>query len=169
VKTHRTNARLAIASSLALLGLGTSAAVTTATASPSASKSASQRPFVGRLHLVERVSTSQFVDLGKRGLSIGDHDVTRSDILDSSGRLVGRSDGDCVITGVGAKLGGLCHGVLTLAGGQLVGEFAFGKSGSNRSQAIIGGTGKYAGAHGQAIVDTSGTDAHEPFVIQLIR
>jgi hypothetical protein len=169
VKTHRTNGRLVVAAFLAVLLLGTSAAVTVATASPPAHKSASQRPFVGRLHLVERVNTSQLIDLGQRGMSVGDREVTRSDILDSSGRLVGRSDGDCVITGVGAKLGGLCHGVLTLAGGQLVGEFAWGKSGSNRYQAITGGTGKYAGAHGQAIVDTNGTDAHESFVIQLIR
>ena len=59
--------------------------------------------------------------------------------------------------------------MITLAGGQLVGSFAWGHSGSNRYQAIVGGTGEYAGAEGQAIVDTNGTDSYEPFVIELLR
>jgi hypothetical protein len=168
MNVHHITGRSITAALVALVVLVTSAAVTSAIASPAA-KSGPDGPSVRRLHLVERVNTDHFVDLGKRGMSIGDHAVNRSDILDPQGRLVGHADGDCVITGVGRKLGGLCHGVITLAGGQLVGSFAWGRSGSNRHQAIVGGTGEYAGARGQAIVDTNGTDAHEPFTIELIR
>jgi allene oxide cyclase-like protein len=168
MKTHRRRAVVATAAVASLVGLVATAAVTSAVASSSPTSRTSKTTAVRRLHLVERVKTDRFIDLGKHGMSIGDHAVTRSDVLDPSGRLIGHSDGECVITGVGAQLGGLCHGVLTLAGGQLVGAFAWGRSGSNRYQAIIGGTGIYAGARGQAVVDTNGTDAHEPFVIELV-
>src|SRR5215468_4104743 len=62
-----------------------------------------------RLALVERIMHQQFVDTGKRGPSPGDHNVVRSDVLDRAGKRVGRLDLDCVITGVGRNMGGLCH------------------------------------------------------------
>ena len=109
------------------------------------------------------------VDIGKHGLSAGDHNIIRSQILDRHGKVVGRADFDCVATEIGAILGGLCHGVITLAGGQLTDEFAWDRSGSSRYQAITGGTQQYEGARGQAIVDTSGSDSRELFVVELMR
>jgi hypothetical protein len=121
-----------------------------------------------RISLVERQTNEQFIDVGNRGLSVGDHNVIRSDILNPSGKIVGRMDADCIVTGTGAKLGGLCHGAMTLPGGQLIAEFAWGRFGSTRLQAILGGTGKYEGAHGQAIVDSRGSDSREAFVVELL-
>ena len=151
---------------LALCAVGL-AALAFGAASLSASPSAS--PVVQRLHLVERIQHQQFLDLGKHGQSAGDRLVTRSDILDTKGHVIGRADIDCVITGVQRHLGGLCHTVVTLPDGQLVSEFAWGRSGASRYAAIDGGTGKYAGAHGQTIADPSGSDKHEPFVVELMR
>jgi hypothetical protein len=121
------------------------------------------------LNLVERQVGVHFVDVGKRGLSAGDHNVVRSQILDTSGRVIGRMDIDCVVTGVGKQLGGLCHGVMTLPDGQIVGEFAFDRSGSSRYEALLGGTRRYAGMRGEAVVDTSGSDEHEAFTVELSR
>jgi hypothetical protein len=157
---HLSTRRLVFAAgiaSVATLALG---------ASSLAAAPAQQRVAL-RLNLVERIASEHLVDTGKHGLSVGDHNITRSDILDTNGKVVGHADGDCVITGVGKQLGGVCHGVITLRDGQLVGVFAFGPGGSTRAQAIVGGTGAYAGAHGQAIVDVDGTDEHEPFTIEL--
>lgn len=120
-----------------------------------------------RIQLVERVAGGRFVDTGKKGLSVGDQDIGRSDVLDRKGNVVGRMDGICTITGTGKHLGGVCTGVLTLKDGQLAGEFAWGRSGSSHQQAIVGGTGRYAGARGQFIVDTNGTDEHENFTVEL--
>ena len=120
-----------------------------------------------RIHLVERVTGGGFVDTGRKGLSVGDEQIDRSDVLDRNGRVVGRLDGVCTITGVGKDLGGVCNGVLTLEEGQLAGAFAWGRSGSSHRQAIVGGTGRYAGARGQFLVDTNGTDKHEDFTVEL--
>jgi hypothetical protein len=122
-----------------------------------------------RIHLVEREAGGQFIDTGKKGPSVGDQQIGRSDILDTSGRLVGRMDGVCTFTGVGRNLGGVCHGTLTLPGGQIAGEFAWGRSGSSHLQAIVGGTGRYADARGQFVVDANGTDQHENFTVELDR
>lgn len=73
----------------------------------------------------------------------------------------------CTITGVGRALGGLCSGVLTLRDGQIAGQFAWGHSGSSHLQAVVGGTGRYAGARGQFVVDTNGTDEREDFTVVL--
>lgn len=122
-----------------------------------------------RIHLVEREAGGKLVDTGKKGLSVGDQQIGRSDILDTHGKRVGRLDGVCTITGVGRKLGGVCNGVLTLPDGQIAGDFAWGRSGSSDRQAIVGGTGRYANARGQFVVDTNGTNAHEDFTVELVR
>jgi hypothetical protein len=122
---------------------------------------------VQRMHLVEREAGGRFVDSGKQGPSVGDQDIGRSDVLDTKGNVVGRMDGVCTITGTGKQLGGVCNGVLTLKAGQLVGAFAWGRAGSSHLQAIVGGTGRYAGARGQFLVDTNGTDKHEDFTVEL--
>jgi hypothetical protein len=122
-----------------------------------------------RIHLVEREAGGRFIDTGPKGLSAGDQQIGRSDVLDTKGHLVGRLDGVCTVTGVRHHLGGICHGVLTLADGQIAGEFAWGHSGSAHRQAIVGGTGRYRGARGQFVVDTKGTDQHEDFTVVLLR
>jgi hypothetical protein len=120
-----------------------------------------------RMHLVERQVGEHFIDTGKHGLSAGDRNIVNSDILNTRGVVVGRADIDCVITGVGKRLGGVCTGVMTLPHGQIVGQMAFDRSGSNPVQAITGGTGRYEHMTGHALVDTNGSDQHEPFTVVL--
>ena len=119
--------------------------------------------------LGEREVAQHFIDTGKHGVSAGDRNVVRSQVLNDAGKVIGRFDVDCVVTGTGKQLGGLCHGVITLPDGQLVGEFAFDRSGSARYQAIVGGTRAYAGMRGQATVETGGNDPVEKFTIELDR
>jgi hypothetical protein len=154
--------RLVAALGAAALVAASGAAVASASPSPSPSSSV-------RLKLVERQVGEHFIDLGRHGLSPGDHNVVRSQILNTDGKVVGRGDIDCVVTGAHKQLGGLCHVVITLPDGQIAGEAAFGRSGSSRYGAIVGGTRRYAGMSGQTIVDTSGSDAHEPFTVELSR
>jgi hypothetical protein len=143
------------------------AVATLALGASSLAAAPAQQRVAKRIDLVERIASQHFVDLGKHGPSMGDHNVTRSDVLDPAGARVGRADIDCTLTGVGPNMGGLCHGVVTLRDGQIVSEFAFGPSGATRVAAIVGGTGAYAGARGVSIVDVHGTDQHEPFTIEL--
>jgi hypothetical protein len=137
-------------------------------ASGTAAASASPEQSI-HLSLVERQVAEHFVDTGRHGLSMGDHNIVRSQILDTAGHVVGRGDIDCVLTGVGRHLGGVCTIVLTLHDGQIAGEGAFGRSGASRYGAVVGGTRRYAGMRGQSVVDTSGSDAHEAFTIDLSR
>jgi hypothetical protein len=143
------------------------AVATLALGASSLAAAPAQQRVAKRIDLVERIASQHLVDTGKHGLSVGDHNVTRSDVLDTHGRVVGRADIDCLMTGVGEALGGLCNAVLTLRDGQLVSEFAFGPSGGARVAAVTGGTGAYAGARGVSIVDVNRTDRHEPFTIEL--
>jgi hypothetical protein len=122
---------------------------------------------VKRIHVIEREVATQFVDVGARGLSAGDENVVSSDLLDRRGKRVGRADIVCTITGAGTRLGGICNGVLTLRGGQLVGTFAFGASGAASRQAIVGGTGAYAGARGEALV-ADGPHGTDVIVVELL-
>jgi hypothetical protein len=122
---------------------------------------------VTRMHLAERELQVQNIDQGKRGISQGDGIVITSKMLDRGGRRVGRADFVCTVTGSGPNKGGLCQGALTLAGGQLTGQFAFGASGESSRQAITGGTGRYRGARGQFVV-AEGKDGLESVVVELL-
>lgn len=121
---------------------------------------------VTRMHLVEVEVATNFVDLGKPGLSQGDRHTIMSDIFDEKHNRVGRADFDCIVTGVGKRIGGMCNGVLTLPKGQLTGQSAWGKSEEAQEQAITGGTGAYAGARGQFVIEKANASG-TPFVVEL--
>jgi hypothetical protein len=74
---------------------------------------------VTSIHLLEREVQTNEIDLGPHGLSQGDRHTITSAMFDTKGRRVGRADFDCNVTSFPRHAGGLCHGVLTLAGGQL--------------------------------------------------
>jgi hypothetical protein len=93
--------------------------------------------------------------------------VITSDILDTSGTVIGRAGFDCTATGTGRLLGGVCQGAVTLPGGQLTGQFGFGASGESEEQAITGGSGKYEGARGQFIL-REGSDSEELVTVELL-
>ena len=127
---------------------------------------------VRRIHLVEREIATPHLDLGKPGPSMGDRGTITSDMLNRSGKVVGRADADCGLTAVGRRMGGLCSIVVTLPGGQITGTFfeSFGPGAGEEGvvrQAITGGTGRYEGARGQFIVGTESTTA-TPITIELV-
>jgi hypothetical protein len=119
-----------------------------------------------RIHLVEVEVVQSYVDAKPAGMSPGDHHTISSDIYDTKHRLVGRADFDCVVTGVGKRLGGLCETVLTLAKGQISGESAWGREQEAPVGMITGGTGAYRHARGEMVLGKD-TKAGTPFVVEL--
>jgi hypothetical protein len=119
-----------------------------------------------RMHLVEVEVVQGFADAKPAGLSPGDHHTISSDIYDTKHRLVGRADFDCVVTGVGKRLGGLCETVLRLPKGQISGESAWGREQEAPVAMITGGTGAYRLARGQIVLDAE-TKAGTPFTVEL--
>jgi hypothetical protein len=101
-----------------------------------------------RMHLVEVEIATSFIDEKPQGVSPGDHHTISSDVFDMKHRLVGRADFDCVVTGIGKRLGGLCESVEAPV------------------QAITGGTGAYKAARGQFVIGKQ-TAKGTPFVVEL--
>jgi hypothetical protein len=92
-----------------------------------------------------REQKAQFVDVGATGDSPGDMYVFDQPLLDEYGSNIGNNSGACIRTRTGHSL--QCQWTLTLDGGtiQVAGrEFDQGTS----DIAIVGGTGAYAGIHG---------------------
>jgi hypothetical protein len=119
-----------------------------------------------RLHLVEVEVVQSYVDAKPAGMSPGDHHTISSDIYDTNHRLVGRADFDCVVTGAGKRLGGLCETVLTLPKGQISGESAWGREQEAPIGMITGGTGAYRLARGQMALGQA-TKAGTPFTVEI--
>jgi hypothetical protein len=118
------------------------------------------------MHLVEVEIATSFIDEKPQGVSPGDHHTISSDVFDMKHRLVGRADFDCVVTGIGKRLGGLCESVLRLPDGQISGESGWGKEQEAPVQAITGGTGAYKAARGQFVIGKQ-TAKGTPFVVEL--
>jgi hypothetical protein len=152
---------------LPLAVAGIAIAVTFGYGVASSGAETSSKPALTRMHVVEREVQHRNVDQGKRGISQGDKIVITSDILSTSGKVIGRADFDCTATGTGRLVGGICYGVVTLPGGQLTGQFGFGASGESEKQAITGGSGTYEGARGQFILH-EGKGSQELVTIELV-
>jgi hypothetical protein len=122
-----------------------------------------------RLTFIERELGSPTADLGKHGFTPLDRQVITSDILDMTGRVVGRIDDDCGVTAVGKRAGAVCSGVMTFHDGQLVGTRFDSFGGSDEiPQPITGGSGAYLGARGQ-VRALKKTKLGLQFVIELVR
>lgn len=101
--------------------------------------------------LVGHVKAEHVVDNGKKGDSAGDFG-TISGTLSRDGKKVGRYLGVC--TQFDARGHSVCQFVFALPGGQLDLESAYGKGvngGRVVHDAIVGGTGAYAGASGEGV------------------
>lgn len=120
-----------------------------------------------QLHLIEHELTSRVIDLGSRGLSVGDRQEIHSDILDTSHHRVGSLDDDCGITSVaGHRLSAACTGILSLPRGSLTVTFG-GPIASIGAQAVTGGSGRFEGAHGE--IRLTGPEGKlTPFLIDLL-
>jgi hypothetical protein len=160
--THRTRScAVTVAGLAAAMALGVSAASAASPRQPAARHG-------GTIHLVEHELGRHMIDQGRPGISKGDRMLITSDLFDPAGKKAGRADFECVATGKGARGGGLCLGVIALAGGQLTTQFSFGASGESPRQAITGGTGRYASARGQFVI-TEGQKGGELVEVQLSR
>ena len=90
-------------------------------------------------------SPASYIDVGKKGASLGDQYVFDQPLLDSQGNVIGSNSGFCLRTKLEHSL--QCQWTLSFTNGtiQVAGrEFDQGKS----LIPIVGGTGKYLGISG---------------------
>jgi allene oxide cyclase len=99
-----------------------------------------------RIEVVERALTDATLDLGKKGDSVGDLLTWGNPIYDADNKLqIGTDQGYCVRVVVGKSWE--CTWTNLLKDGQIMVEGPF-YDDKDSLFAIIGGTGKYAGARG---------------------
>ena len=100
-----------------------------------------------KIQLVERALTDATLDLGAKGDSVGDIMTWANPVFDAANKVqVGTDQGFCIRVLVG-KLWE-CTWTTMLKDGQISVEGPF-KDEGDAVVAVIGGTGKYAGAKGQ--------------------
>jgi hypothetical protein len=87
-------------------------------------------------------------------------------LLDSSQQVVGELNAVCTATKPGPRLLGTCSGTAKVPEGQLALNVG-GDIGENITGAIVGGTGKYAGATGTFTSRSSGEGSEDAFEITL--
>lgn len=118
------------------------------------------------LTLVERADTDKVTDTGEKGDSVGDILTFNNEVFEN-GKSAGRDNGWCVRTVVGKTWE--CSWTVTLADGQISVTGPFMDTGDS-VLTVIGGTGNYAGSHGELRVhprDEKGTEYD--FVYRLSR
>jgi hypothetical protein len=99
------------------------------------------------IHVVEHDITATYIDLGKKGDSIGDQIAFGNPVYDAANKKqVGRDQGICVRTVVGKSWE--CFWTVLLPAGQITVEGPYYDT-SDSMLAITGGTGAYRDAHGQ--------------------
>jgi hypothetical protein len=109
-----------------------------------------------RFSTVKVTENSTEFDGGPEGFSAGDGEIFVDDVQ-RRGRSIGSAAGICTLALVSeARLIGLCSTTITLSDGSLTTQGAFDEDPSVGpagvfSWAVTGGTGRYAGATGEAI------------------
>jgi allene oxide cyclase len=117
------------------------------------------------LTVVEKVASEKTVDIGPKGDSMGDVLVFANPIFDAAGSLkIGSDEGHCLRTVVGKTWD--CTWTLILKDGQIMATGPI-LDNADSSMAIIGGTGKYAGAMGTLLVHPKNETSYE-FKYQLM-
>jgi hypothetical protein len=108
----------------------------------------------------EKFTKTAQQDFGDKGTSIGDRYVFTSEIRDPRGAMLGTGFGDCVLIGGTTDADGQYNCVQTyhLAGGDFVTSGFFDFAQKVNKWAIIGGTGRYRAATGQADFTTLSGD-----------
>ena len=126
---------------LSVLGL---AALAAAASFSNASVSSSQTiKFALAYHDVQ-------VDLGLEGPSLGDERIFADTMRDAKGRKVGHDAGVCTFTSL-APPEAACQITFFLSGGEISTQFLNAPP-PRKLAAIVGGTGAYRGARGQAVI-----------------
>ena len=141
-----------IALAAALSVLPTAAAASRTNASANASQTIK---FAVAFHDVQ-------LDLGKKGPSVGDERIVADSLLDAKGKKVGHDAGVCTFTTL-APPEAACKITFFLPRGQIATQFLNAPP-PRKVAAIVGGTGAYRGARGEAvIVEVPSRPARLPF------
>jgi hypothetical protein len=90
------------------------------------------------------------LDLGKKGPSVGDERVLADSLLDAKGRTVGHDAGVCTFTTL-TPPEATCSITFFLSGGEIATQFLNAPP-PRKVAAIVGGTGAYRGARGEAVI-----------------
>jgi hypothetical protein len=120
-------------------------------------------PAAGKTTLVFAVPGGgriKFLDFGKDGLKLGDRLAARGRLLNDAGERVGTAHLDCLVDRhIVAPDGGVydCEYILELDDGLIILEGLDPHGPGTSLFAVVGGTGAYAGANGEATF----TDTHE--------
>jgi hypothetical protein len=130
---------IALAAALTIV-LPTAAAAARSSASVSASRTIT---FAVAFHDVQ-------VDVGEKGPSVGDERVFADSLLDAKGAKVGHDAGVCTFTSL-TPPEAACQITFFLSGGQIATQFLNAPP-PRKVAAIVGGTGAYRGARGEAVI-----------------
>jgi Allene oxide cyclase barrel like domain len=108
------------------------------------------------------------VDVGAAGFTVGDPIVLNDTVLNRHGRAVGVQGGTCTITALLAQghFRTYCTGSIQLPGGQLAFQGLV-TDAPVKNLAVTGGTGRYAGAAGTAVVTELGHDEAGTLTVRL--
>ena len=90
------------------------------------------------------------VDLGKKGPSVGDERIFADALLDAKGKKVGHDAGVCTFTTL-TPPEAACHITFFVPGGEIATQFLNAPP-PRKLAAIVGGTGAYRGARGEAVI-----------------
>lgn len=101
-------------------------------------------------------ATSTYVDNPPTGTTQGDELAVEGQLVSLTGTSAGKLEVHETVTGLGPDTGGRIQLTFTamLAGGQISGTGVTRFSASTPALAIVGGTGKYVGAHGEVFIHT---------------
>jgi hypothetical protein len=113
-----------------------------------ATASTSRDRHVRTFTFTEITRGQQFVDVGKKGFSLGDEFFFRS-TFHKNGKLVGRNQTFCVISGRGSAQ---CEGTAWFMGGTLRFSGLVPTEARDFVAPIVGGTGRWRGVDGQVRV-----------------
>jgi hypothetical protein len=99
-------------------------------------------------------ATSTYVDNLPTGTSQGDELAVEGQLVSRTGAGAGKLEVRETVTGLGPNTGGRIHLTFTamLAGGQISGTGVTRFNSGTPALAVVGGTGKYLGAHGEVFI-----------------
>jgi hypothetical protein len=126
--------------------------------------SGGRQPAAVTLHAQSKLEHAQLVDNDPQGRSAGDVLVFTEQLLDARGRRIGSDAATCTYL---FDQRSECTGTYVLPGGKVMVQLIQPGSTGTYTQAIVGGTGRYARARGVVIVEQHPGSDHFTFRIRL--
>jgi hypothetical protein len=144
---NKVGAKVSLGSAAAALAIGASMLLTGSGAASATSGSTDRV-----VRVSERQISNHFIDLGKKGFSIGDEFLFTSAVF-QGGNRVGLTDGSCKIMD---RNRALCVIATTIRGDQLTGTGTLNLQATTFDFPVSGGTGQFAGMSGYVHVHDTG-------------